>query len=152
MSYLVALLIIVLGIWVIYMLSKFIPHLQYRRSFTILIAATLLLSFLKYALGCPQCSLTDFVPDSVWQFWLYNPILSQISRILGDIFQPIWQFFMLVIVGLGTPVFVLFFILVYLREFRRMNMQSRIALAIALLICIYAILNLWNLFLGFWSI
>ena len=84
--------------------------------------------------------------------FFHNPILSQISRILGDIFQPIWQFFMLVIVGLGTPVFVLFFILVYLREFRRMNMQSRIALAIALLICIYAILNLWNLFLGFWSI
>ncbi len=152
MSCLVALLIIAFGIWVIYMLSGFIPHLQYRRSFTILIAATLLLLFLEYALGCPQCTLTDFVPDSVRQFWRYNSILSQISRILNDIFQPIWSFFMLVVIGLGTPVFVPFFTLIYLREFWRMNMQSRIALAIALLFCVYAILNLWNLFLGFWPI
>ena len=152
MSYLVALLMIALGIWVIDMLSKLIPHLQYRRSFTILIAATLLLLFLKYALGCPQCTLTDFVPDSVVDFWHNNPVLWNITVFLGNIFQPIWSFFMLVIVGLGTPVFVLFFTLVYLREFQRMNMQSRIALAIALLFCVYAILNLWNLFLGFWPI
>lgn len=152
MSYLIALLVIALIIWIIYMLSGLIPHLQHRRSFTILIAAALLLSFLKFALWHPELSFTSWLPNFVWIICHPHPVLSQSYFLLIQIIQPIWQFFMLVVVAFGTPVFVIFFMLIYLREFRRMNMQSRIVLTIALLVCIYAILNLLNLFFGFWPI
>jgi len=72
-------------------------------------------------------------------------MLYQLSTILQAIITPLWSFFGTVFL-FGEPILVILFALVYIRNFLRISMTSRIGFAVLLFCGGYLAIGLWSIF------